>query len=104
MRLKHTQIEQIHEALRGSFQDVPYQLFLYGSRTQDDGKGGDIDLLILTNEEGVEHFDQCCLDILVAIKKMPAIGQRRIDLKAALAAELTRDPFLRSIQNQLMPL
>ncbi len=104
MRLQPEQILQTHEILRKYFNDIPYKLYLYGSRTQDHLKGGDIDLLIVTTQAGVDLFNHAELDLLVQIKKQPAIGQRRIDLKAVTQLDLETKTFLRVIADSLMEL
>lgn len=104
MRLQIEQIEQIQKVLKSHFIRTPYQLYLYGSRTQNDLKGGDIDLLILTSDEGVLLFKNNELQILVDIKKQPAIGQRRIDLKASTQEEFSGSPFWQSLSHQLVRL
>lgn len=102
MRLSKIQIEQIHQTISLFFKDTTYDLYLYGSRTQDHLKGGDIDLLILTNKSGLSIFEQKHLDILVELKKKSEIGQRRIDIKAALSENLNKEPFLITIKSEII--
>ena len=49
MRLAKWQIEGIVKAAEQAFA-APYRLLLFGSRLQDDAKGGDIDLLLETDQ------------------------------------------------------
>lgn len=102
MRITDLQVTQIHEAIKKFFGKTEYNLFLYGSRVHDHLKGGDIDLLLVTTDEGVKLFKEIHLDLLVDLKKKSEIGQRRIDLKAATASDLLRDPFLKTIQDELV--
>lgn len=104
MRITELQITQIHEAVKKFFGTTEYKLFLYGSRVHDHLKGGDIDLLIKTTDEGVNLFKEIHLDLLVELKKKPDIGQRRIDLKAATSGDFLIDPFLKTIQHELVEL
>jgi hypothetical protein len=97
LRLQQNQIDQIHLVLSSFFINTKYQLYLYGSRTDDTKKGGDIDLLIITPKEGLKIFNEKKLDILVQLKKQPAIGDRRIDLKCAIPEQIQVDPFLKLI-------
>ena len=90
------------KALDQIFGSIAYELYLYGSRTQDHLKGGDIDLLILTNEEGLQVFKRKHLDILVQIKKNKNVGDRRIDIKACEQKDLDSDPFLKTIKDTLV--
>jgi hypothetical protein len=101
LRLSTDQVEKIHFTLNHFFGLIKFEIFVYGSRTDDSLKGGDIDLLILTNQNGLDLFANKKLDILVNLKKHPKIGQRKIDLKAATKEQLTYDPFLISIQPTL---
>mgnify|MGYP003394373111 CR=1 FL=1 len=97
MRLQKNQIDQIHVVILKYLQQTSYELYLYGSRTDDLKKGGDIDLLILTSSTGLEFFKKQKLDLLVQIKKQPDIGQRHIDLKCCTKEQLESDPFLKTI-------
>ncbi len=49
MRLNNFQVQQIKNAFNLYLQN--YELRLFGSRIFDDKKGGDIDLLLLTDEK-----------------------------------------------------
>lgn len=104
MRITDLQVKQIHEAIKKLFGPTEYKLFLYGSRVHDHLKGGDIDLLLVTTDDGVNLFKEIHLDLLVELKKQPDIGQRRIDLKASTSADLLTDPFLKTIQHELIPI
>lgn len=104
MRISSEQIEQFHIVISKFWKDIPYELYLYGSRVHDHLKGGDIDLLILTTQMGIEVFQKSEFELLVAIKKQPAIGQRRIDLKVATFDQLETEPFLQAIGKELVKL
>jgi predicted nucleotidyltransferase len=102
LRISSEQIIQIHESIKFFFRETEYTLYLYGSRTKDYLKGGDIDLLLLTTDKGVILFKKFNLDILIKIKKNSIIGDRRIDLKAATPEDLNKDPFLKLIKDELI--
>ncbi|MBC7420573.1 MAG: nucleotidyltransferase domain-containing protein [Bdellovibrio sp.] len=102
MRLQPEQVSQLHSVVRRYFSNISYDLFLYGSRADDALKGGDIDLLLVTSTKGVSLFEDKNLDLLVDIKKQSAIGQRRIDLKATTADQLSTDPFLKVIAQTMV--
>ncbi len=55
-------------------QDAAAQIFLYGSRADDQALGGDIDLLLLSQKI---KFDNK-LDILVSLRH--SLGERKIDI------------------------
>ncbi len=67
-------------------------------------KGGDIDLLIVANDLAKDAIDRMIFTMLNEIKKSPAIGERRIDLKVATTAELMSDPFLKMIAGTMLKL
>ena len=102
MRLSQEQTSQFHFVIKSYWKQTPYKLYLYGSRTRDELKGGDIDLLIITSREGLDIFNKYELELLVQMKKQPAIGQRRIDFKAATESDLQTEPFLQSIAGSLV--
>ena len=104
MRLSKDQVKALHDVLEPMWNEIPYQLFLYGSRIHDHLKGGDIDLLILTNEEGVRLFKDQELNLLVQIKKEKSIGQRRLDLKAVTQKDIEEDTFLKVIATTMIQL
>ena len=104
MRVTLDQIQNIHEVLRFFFRQTPYRLYLYGSRVQDHLKGGDFDLLILTDNEGLKVFREHELDILVQVKKKPHICQRKIDLKAVTEEDLEQKPFFKMLAQEIVEL
>ena len=102
MRLSDAQVSQIYQAVSRFLGDFEFKIYLYGSRTQDHLKGGDIDLLVLTSERGVEKFNQKNLDILVCMKNQSEIGQRKIDIKAITQTDLDTIPFFQTIQKNMI--
>ncbi len=98
MRLSAEQVQQIKAVFSRSFKSIEHSVFLFGSRTHPEKKGGDIDLLLLTTIEGVDLFNNISLDILVALKKESQIGSRNIDLKVTTKENWGKDPFLQSIR------
>ena len=76
MRLTEGQIERIKTIGRGVFgQDV--RIFLFGSRTDDGAKGGDIDLFIETDDDKIASVENK-INCLVKLKL--ALGDQKIDL------------------------
>jgi len=75
------------------------ELKLYGSRTKDELKGGDIDvLLIVPDAQLYEQLLMKKVDILVEVKAK--IGDQKIDLTLAVKQEIDRDPFLKMIHKE----
>lgn len=96
MRLSAQQVNSIIHALNIFIQNQSCELRLYGSRIRDEAKGGDIDLLLITDNENFAN--ELLLNkhkILTDIKK--EIGDQKIDLKIAPYQEMQADPFLQII-------
>lgn len=80
-------------------------LYLFGSRADDNKKGGDIDLLLVIKNGASTTRDKAQsykLEMLVDIKS--AIGDQKIDLVIAEQQELCCDPFLREIMGTAVEL
>ena len=88
MRLSKQEIQSIKEILTRF--DSESQIYLYGSRVDDSLKGGDIDLLVLS--EKLAWKDRT--DILIELKDV--LGEQRIDLSIKSSRELAKDPFFSS--------
>ncbi len=71
--------------------DAQAKIYLYGSRVRNDLKGGDIDLLVLSDQIGFTEK----VDILIAIKT--DIGEQKIDLLIRKQNARESDPFVRQI-------
>ncbi len=72
MRLTIDQKSAIQQAIHSA--DPEAIVFLFGSRVDDDSKGGDIDLLVLSTK--IDLMKK--LDILVELHQK--LGERKIDL------------------------
>lgn len=96
MRLSANEVVAIKEAIDKKIALQQAELRLYGSRTKDNLKGGDIDLLlIVSNKAAYQEIALKKVSILVEIQNR--IGEQRIDLTLATKDELTSDPFLKLI-------
>ncbi len=95
MRLSQEQIQTIKTAILEALPDA--RILLYGSRCDDHKRGGDIDLLIYTNEF-VDVFTRA--NILANICKQ--LGERKIDMKFAKDTEKT--DFILSIEAESIEL
>jgi predicted nucleotidyltransferase len=96
MRLKKNEIEAIKEVTKEIFgQDAIVQLF--GSRTNDALKGGDIDLLILCNRtiSSSERY-QLKIEFLVQLKKV--IGDQKIDV--LIEGKQQQSNFFQRVKNE----
>lgn len=95
MRLTEDEQIKIIKAIESNISLTEAQLRLFGSRVNDDKKGGDIDLLLLVKKDNIEKILSMKLDILISIKD--AIGDQKIDLKVALFDDVQTDNFLKLI-------
>jgi uncharacterized protein len=75
------------------------ELFLFGSRADPDKKGGDIDLLLVTNEETKKKSQSFRLELRSALRE--AAGDQKVDLSIATSEERLSDPFFSSISNPI---
>jgi predicted nucleotidyltransferase len=75
MRLKDEQIKSIREAVLN--RDPDAQVYLFGSRVDDNQKGGDIDLIVLSKNLTGEDRRKIKLDLY------RSLGARKIDLVLA---------------------
>lgn len=75
MRLNKKYIETIKRLTKNYF-GPDSKIYLFGSRADDNKKGGDIDLYIETNHDG-DVFDTK-IKLLVELKKI--IGEQKIDI------------------------
>ena len=96
MRLTPDEIVNLSTAVGEFVGKNPVELRLYGSRTDDRLKGGDIDLLLLTDSIKKKNELQTQKHLILArIKEL--VGEQRIDLKIAQIDEKEQDPFLQVI-------
>ena len=83
MRLKKNEIEKIKKVI--TKYDRHADIYLFGSRVDDDKKGGDIDLLVFSNKLTFNEN----LKIKIELKKI--LGDQRIDL---IIKRDKSDPFV----------
>ncbi|MCL4547303.1 MAG: nucleotidyltransferase domain-containing protein [Bacteroidetes bacterium] len=83
MRLKKNEIEKIREVIGGY--DRHADVYLFGSRVDDNKRGGDIDLLVFSNKLTFNEN----LKIKIELKKI--LGDQRIDL---IIKRDKSDPFV----------
>jgi uncharacterized protein len=89
MRLEESDARGIADAVRAL--DPAAQVFLFGSRVDDSKKGGDIDLLVLSE---IMRFDDK-ISLLIALEA--CLGERKIDLVLRRPDSVLADPFVQSI-------
>jgi len=84
MRLTNTEIATIKNVI--STQDPNAKVYLYGSRVDDNKKGGDIDLLVMSD---IIDFDKK-VDIMSQL--FNALDEQKVDL---LISHNKNDPFVK---------
>ncbi len=94
MRISAQDRRSILQALHPYISE-PSTLYLYGSRVDDQRRGGDIDLLLLTSQRQRNQLIQKKHILLCDIKEK--IGEQKIDLTIAKENDKDQDPFLKSI-------
>ena len=86
MRLGADEVKAIREAIRQS--DPAAEIYLYGSRTDDAARGGDIDLLVVSDTLGFRDVLRLRTAILDRIgwQQLDLVVRRRNQLAEPLAA------------------
>lgn len=101
MRLTSQQAEAIRRAAVEAF-GPDIELRLFGSRTDDDRRGGDIDLYVATKDDSVERLVRAELDFLVKVKSR--IGEQKIDLLLDYPSRRHRPPIFDIARTTGIPL
>lgn len=103
MRLRVDHLQKIIEALTPFLQGSDTILYLFGSRTQDYLKGGDLDLALVMNDQKLFHsLSKEKHRLMSALHKF--LGDRKIDLKLGLAHEIRNDLFFQRIMESAIEL
>lgn len=96
MRLRSDQLRLIIEALSPYMSLSPAILYLFGSRTKDHLKGGDIDLaLIIENEKVLGQLQAEKYKIMSSLHRL--LGERKIDLRLGCLQASEQDPFFQLV-------
>ncbi len=85
MRLEENEIIAIKKIIKSL--DSGARIFLFGSRVDDTRKGGDIDLLVLSDVMGVDEMISAKVDI------QTLIGEQKIDILIQKHDPATHDAF-----------
>lgn len=94
MRISQQEIDLLMKGLEPFIKNLSFELRLYGSRVHDNLKGGDIDLLLILEQDKQSLLEQKHY-ILASIKKY--LGDQKIDLLITSQKELKTDSFLQLI-------
>lgn len=84
MRLETTEVNDIKQCIHAIDQQA--NVYLFGSRTDDKKKGGDIDLLIISSK--INFTEKLQLKICIKEK----LGEQKLDI---IASPDTKTPFVK---------
>ena len=88
MRLSETEIKTINEIIHKIDNDA--KVYLFGSRTNDKLKGGDIDLLIISSK--ITFKDK----LKIKYKLFEKLGEQKIDV---IVTDNLKEPFFKMIRS-----
>ncbi len=89
MRLTDLELKTIKETIKVFCSKA--KIYLYGSRVIDNAKGGDIDLLVISDLLTFSHK----ISILAELKKK--LGEQKIDLILSTTSKSNDDAFIQEI-------
>jgi hypothetical protein len=95
MRLSNKEIQTISDSFGFCLENISFKLYLFGSRTDDSKKGGDIDLLVVVSDP--EKSNVVNLKSKIRRKIFESIPEQKIDITVATDREINVDPFLAQI-------
>jgi len=93
MRLHPDELNGIINAISPFLRKMPAELRLFGSRVDDDQRGGDIDLLLLLKSKELANSLRINKHKIIT-QIYENIGEQKIDLKIATQEDILQDAFL----------
>ena len=103
MRLTEKELSAVRENIEKLVPWKNAELFLYGSRTVNTHKGGDIDLLLeLPKIPELSEYDELRLNLKFLVEMEKSIGERKIDfiIVHPNSQKAQSDPFYNLIKQQ----
>ena len=85
LRLKESEIKAIINSIRNF--DSQAEIYIFGSRAKPDRKGGDIDILVVSDVIGWKEKRK------IRVELIKRLGDRKIDLLVARRKEIKENPF-----------
>jgi predicted nucleotidyltransferase len=86
--------------LESSYLPTHFELYLFGSRVDDTKKGGDIDLLMVLDEETYNYTIPHKHYLQAYLKKY--LDEQRLDLTLTTQSKVASDSFFQSIKDDLI--
>jgi len=102
VRISIKEKNSICESLDRNLKDIDFHIYLFGSRTNDQKKGGDIDLLLQVSPKDFSSVVNKKYQLRFDLEE--ALGDQRVDLTISTDEKMGVDPFLISIQPDLIEL
>lgn len=94
MRITDQEKAAFIDVIAGYLKDTSAELRLHGSRVNDNLKGGDIDLLLITDDASIEANIKTKKPYLLSEIK-EKIGDQKIDLAITNYEKIKNDPLLK---------
>ncbi len=85
VRLKKSEIKAIKDSVRNF--DPQAEIYIFGSRAKPEKKGGDIDILVVSDVIGWKERRK------IRVELIKLLGDRKIDLLVARKEEIDKNPF-----------
>jgi predicted nucleotidyltransferase len=103
MRLSISEQKDISTAIESVLGSKPvWEIYLFGSRTLDHRKGGDLDLLLIVENSHLDRVKKQKIDLLLSLKER--LGEQKIDLIIASPDEIDSNSFLKKINGEKISL
>ena len=85
VRLKESEVKAITDSVRNF--NPHAEVYIFGSRAKPDRRGGDIDILVVSNVIGWKERRK------IKVELIKQLGDRKIDLLVAKKEEVKENPF-----------
>lgn len=100
MRLSKSEVQKILDSLSAHLKETSFKVYLFGSRIDNEKRGGDIDLLLLISPNDFEKIYNIKSSLKFDLEEV--MGDQRVDLTLATERSLKNDQFLASIANEMV--
>lgn len=102
MRISPKEVTRIRKNIDSFFPDFKVRCYLFGSRLDDQKRGGDIDLLLICEDE---HFDKVWEKKFILKEYLEDdLGDQKVDVVVTTQLRINADAFLKSISCKLIEL
>lgn len=95
MRLSEAEVAGLIASCQAILGEQSFELYLFGSRVDESKRGGDIDLLLVVDEEALPLLRLTKHKLLYEIKSR--LGEQRIDLILSSQETICKDAFQQQV-------